>query len=298
MEWSTIVVQLRLPRMLTALGTGVALGASGLEMQTLFRNPLADPFILGISSGASLGVALLVLVRGSFAFELLPGMPALQNFSVVGAAALGAVAMLSMMIAFASRLRSIVVLLVLGVMMGYFTSGITSALIYFAAPANVQRFHLWGFGSFRDVSWSALPVFGACVALGAGLALVMIKQLNALLLGENYAKSLGVNLRLIRVGILASASLLAAAVTAFCGPISFLGIAAPHLARLIFRTADHRVMVPASMLIGACLALVCGIFAELPGTNIQLPINVATSIVGAPVVVSAILRLARKRGDF
>jgi iron complex transport system permease protein len=296
--WAIIVLQLRLPRALTALAAGAALGVSGVQMQTLFRNPLADPFILGISSGASLGVGLLILAGGPIGFAPALHLAVFQSLGIVGAAAGGAFTMLAIMIAFASRIRSAVVLLVVGVMLGYFTSAMTSMLVYFASPTSVQRFHAWGLGSFRSVQWSQLPLFALCLGLGIGLAFLLTKQLNVLLLGENYAKSLGVNVQVVRICVLAGASILAGAVTAFCGPIAFLGIAAPHLARMVFGTSDHRITVPASMLFGAGLALACGIFAELPGTNLQLPMNVATSIVGAPIVVSVILRLARSRGDF
>jgi iron complex transport system permease protein len=264
-------------------------------MQTLFRNPLADPYVLGISSGASLGVGLLILAGGPSAFAIARQSAVLANLGVAGAAGAGALAMLVLILTFASRLKSPVVLLVVGVMIGYFTSALTGLLVYFAAPNDVQRFHAWGFGSFRNVSWSALPVLGTAVAIGSAVAFGLIKQLNVLLLGENYARSLGVNFRVTRFAIVASGSILAGTVTAYCGPIAFLGIAAPHLARSMFGTSDHRIVVPASMLLGATLALACGLAAELPGTNLQLPINVATAVIGAPVVIAVIVRMAQSR---
>jgi iron complex transport system permease protein len=291
--WKTIVMDLRVPRTITAMIAGAALGVAGLQMQTLFRNALADPYILGVSTGASLGVALVVLSAGAATSGLLAGIGLLRNVSAVGAAALGSLAVLSLMMSVASWVRSPVVVLVVGVMVGAFTYAIVSVLIYFSTPESVQAFSAWGFGSFQGVSWQQLPVFVPAVLVGLLLAALTTKQLNALLLGENYARSMGLSVRRMRILSMLSAALAAGSVTAFCGPIAFLGIAIPHLARGVFRTSDHRVLVPAAVLLGAILALVCGIVAQMPGRNVVLPLNAATALLGAPVVTWVLLRMRR-----
>jgi len=288
--WADIVFKFRLPKALTATLGGAALAVSGLQMQTLFRNPLADPFTLGVSSGASLGVALVILSVGATGSLLLAGLGMLGDFGLAAAAGLGAALVLSAVLLVARRVQSSVTLLILGLMFGYLTSALVSLLIYFSLPDRVQSFSLWSAGSFGGVTWSQLRVFLPTVVLGLAVAGSITKALNALLLGETYARSLGVNIRRARFLIILSASLLAGTVTAFCGPIGFLGVAVPHLCRNLFNTADHRILLPTSMLLGAILALLTDIMAQMPGNQFVLPLNVITSLFGVPVIVWVILR--------
>ncbi|MCX6048327.1 MAG: iron ABC transporter permease [Chloroflexi bacterium] len=293
--WADIIFKFRLPKALAAALGGAALAVSGLQMQTLFRNPLADPFILGVSSGASLGVALVILSVGATGSLLLAGLGVLGDFGLAAAAGLGAALVLSAVLLIARRVQSTVTLLILGLMFGYLTSALVSLLVYFSLPERIQSFSLWSAGSFGGVTWSQMRVFLPAILLGLLVANVIAKSLNALLLGETYAHSLGVNVRRARIWIILSASLLAGTVTAFCGPIGFLGVAVPHLCRSLFNTADHRILVPTSMLLGAILALLADLIAQMPGSQYVLPLNVITSLLGVPVVVWVILR-QRKGG--
>lgn len=294
-QFSVIVWHLRLPRTLTAAVAGAALGLSGLQMQTLFRNPLADPYILGLSAGASLGVGVVTLSSDALGGRLGAAVSILQNLSLVAAAAIGAGLVMAAMLAVASRVQGATILLIIGVMIGAFTSALVSVLVWFASPQSVQAFAAWGAGSFRGAHWPQLPTFLIVALCGMTLASLTTKQLNALLLGEQYAQSLGVSVKRLRFVTLVSAALMAGAVTAYCGPVAFLGIAVPHLARNLFATSDHRVLVPGTMLLGVALALLCGLFAELPGsnTNMTLPLNATTALLGAPVVVWVLLRMWR-----
>lgn len=284
-----IVVELRLPRALAAAAAGAALGVAGLQTQTVFRNALADPYVLGVSAGASLGAAFTILVSGT------TGVYAVGTFgarwALVIAAALGAGAVFAVMIAVSAWVRDTVVVLVLGVMLAALVGAVTTILVFFADAERTRAFVEWGLGSFKRVNWDDLRVLLPVVAVGAIAALASVKQMNAMLLGTDYASSLGVAIRRSRVFVLGSAAVLTAAVVAFTGPIGFLGIAVPHLARATFRTADHRVLVPASAVIGAGLAIVCGLVAELPGTAIVFPLNAATALIGAPVVFWVLLRM-------
>lgn len=289
-SWTAIVWNFRLPKALTAALGGAALAVSGLQMQTLFRNPLADPFILGVSSGASLGVALVILSVGATGSLLMAGTGLLGDFGLAAAAGLGAATVLGAVLVVSRRVQSAVTLLILGLMFGYLTSALVSLLIYFSLPERIQAFSLWSAGSFGGVTWSQMRIFLPLVLVGLVVANVVSKALNALLLGETYARSLGVNIRRARVWIVLSASLLAGTVTAFCGPIGFLGVAVPHLCRNLFNTADHRILVPTSMLLGAILALLADLIAQLPGSQYVLPLNVITSLFGVPVIVWVILR--------
>jgi iron complex transport system permease protein len=292
-SWEVIVLDLRLPRAITATLAGAALGVAGLQLQTLFRNALADPFVLGISSGASLGVALVILPASGVAGRLLIGFGLLQNLSVVAAAALGSAAVMALMFAIAARVRNAVIVLITGVMIGAFVSAIVNTLIFFAHPEAVKAFTDWHLGSFQGVGWRHMPVFLPAILAGVGLAVFAVKGLNAYLLGEQYAESMGVSVRGLRLLTLTSASILAGTVTAFAGPIAFLGIAAPHLARGLLRTADHRLLLPGSVLIGMLIALTAGLFAELPGSTLVLPLNSALALIGAPVVLWVLLRMTR-----
>jgi iron complex transport system permease protein len=288
--WATIIYSFRLPKALTASLAGAALGVSGLQMQTLFRNPLADPFVLGVSSGASLGVAIVVLTVGAANTALLAVAGLLSNLSLVVAACLGAGVVLLLVLALARYVQSSVTLLILGLMIGYLTSAIVSLLLYFSIAERIQAYIAWSFGSFGGVTWSQLWVLAPTVLLGLGLAFILTKSLNALLLGEAYAQSMGLNIRRARIGIVTGSAVLAGAVTAFCGPIAFLGIAVPHLCRSLLRSADHRVLVPATAMVGATSALFADLASQAPGTDTVLPLNAITALIGAPVVVWIILR--------
>lgn len=289
--WREIVLLFRLPRAVTAMLAGAALGMAGLEMQTLFRNPLADPFVLGISSGASLGVALVVLVAWGFGFRfVLEKRGLLGNASVVMAALVGSMVVLSAVMAIARKVESSITLLIVGLMFGYISSALVNVLLQFSQEHQMQTFIAWTFGSFGGVTWNQLLVFTPSICAGLGLARMLAKSLNAFLLGEGYARSMGVNVRHTRIWIIIGASLLAATVTAYCGPIGFLGIAIPHLCRLILKTSDHHDLVPAVIIMGAALALFADVLSQAPGTRIVLPLNAITSLIGAPVVIGVILR--------
>ncbi|MEV0316092.1 FecCD family ABC transporter permease [Nonomuraea fuscirosea] len=299
--WRAIVLDLRLPRATTAVLAGTAMALAGLAMQTLFRNALAEPYVLGVTSGAGLGVGLLLLPQGAttgVGASLLAGLAPLHGLGVVGAAALGAFAVLLVMLAIAGRVRNMVIVLVAGIMVGAFLGAVTNVLVFFARPEAVVAFTQWQFGSFEGVRAVQLPVLAAVVAAGALLLTLFVKQLNVSLLGERYAQSMGLSPRRVRIVAVAATALLSGAVTAYTGPIAFLGIAAPHLARGLLGTADHRLLIPGSALLGALTALVAGIFAQLPGTGLTLPLNAALALLGAPAVLHVLLRINRVGGGF
>lgn len=297
-SWTTIVLNFRLPKALTAALAGSALAVAGLLMQTLFRNPLADPFVLGISSGASLGVALVLLVVGTTGASMLAGLGLLGDFGLILAASLGAGAVLLLVLLIAGRVRSTLTLLILGVMFGYMTSSLVSILVHFSIADRIQTYVNWTFGSFGGVTWSQMGLFAGAMLGGQALAYALVKPLNALLLGEVYARSMGVNIRRVRLLLIVSAAVLAGGVTAFCGPIGFLGIAVPHLCRALLGTSDHRLLLPASTLLGGTLALIADLIAQVPGSQIVLPLNAITALIGAPVVVWVILRRHNLRETF
>ncbi len=290
-QWHTIIWAYRMPRALTATLAGAALGTAGLEMQTLFRNPLADPFVLGISSGASLGVALVVLgfsgvITGS---TLLAGIGTPGALGVVIAATLGS-GLAMLLILLIGRRVSTTTLLIIGLMFGYAVSAVVTILLHFSIAERVQVYVQWTFGSFSGTTWSDLRAFVPAVILGLLITGVLGKPLNALLLGEGYARSMGVDVGRSRAAIIASASLLAGAVTAFCGPIGFLGIAIPHLCRVLSGSADHRLLIPATMLMGGVVALAADLIAHVPGSDLILPLNAITALFGAPIVMWVLLR--------
>lgn len=300
--WGQIIWLFRLPRALTAMLAGAALSVAGVQMQTLFRNPLADPFVLGISAGASLGVALLVMggqlaIRSGVGATLLSGLDAPTGLTAVLAASLGALGVMLLVLAVAQRVN-VMTLLVLGLMIGYAVSALVSILLHFSAPEQIQVYIAWTFGSFSGTTWEDLKVLLPVVLVGVGLAQFSAKPLNALLLGETYAVSMGLSLGRTRLVILLGASLLAGAITAFCGPIGFLGVAVPHLARLLLNAADHRRLLPASVLLGALVALLADLLAQVPGSAIVLPLNAITALVGAPVVTWVILSQRNLREAF
>ncbi len=291
--WTNIVLKFRLPKSLTAMLAGAALGAGGLLMQTYFRNPLAEPFVLGLSSGASLGVALIVLTSGGVGGALLAGLGLAGDLLLTAAAGAGAALAMGIVLLVALRVRSGVTLLILGLMFGYLVSAMVSLLLYFALPERIQAYINWTFGSFGGVTVEQLPILASVTLGGLLLSAALIKPLNALLLGDEYARSLGVDLPRTRCGIVLAVALLVSAVTAYCGPIAFIGIAVPHLCRGLLASADHRLLLPGTCLTGACVAICASLIAELPGNNLVLPLNVVTAILGAPVVMVVVLRRAR-----
>jgi len=286
-----VIESIRLPRSLTALLAGASLGIAGLQMQTLFRNPLADPFALGISSGASLCVAIVVLGSGmsiATAFGASTGLAC--DALLIAAAIMGAGVVLTVVLAVSARVSNPSTVLILGLMCGYTASAIVTVLVGVSSPERLMELARWGFGSFSGVTWQRLSLFAPLTVAGMTLAAAMTKQLNALLLGENYARSMGVAVRRVRVLTMFGASMLGAVVTAFCGPVAFLGIAVPHLCRGLLGTSNHRVLVPAVVLLGGIVALAAQVISLLPGNAGVLPLNAVTSIVGAPIVVAILLR--------
>ena len=287
--WINIVTQFRLPKASTAVMVGAGLGISGLLMQTLFRNPMAGPFVLGISSGASLGVAIAILA-GMSAGTMLTQAGIVGDWFLTFAASVGAFLILLVVVAVSAKVRDSMSLLIIGLMFGSTTAAIVSVLQFFSKAESVQAYLIWTFGSLGGLTWQELMVFVPVVIIGLIMAFILSKNLNALLLGDNYAQSMGVNLKRIRFIIILSTSLLAGTITAFCGPIAFIGIAIPHLTRLLFNTANHKILFFLVILCGAILMLGCDIIAQVPGHEYTLPINAVTSIIGAPVVIWLVLR--------
>lgn len=287
-QWSYIILESRIPQMLTALFCGMSLSTCGLMLQTLFRNPLAGPSILGIDAGANLGVALVML--------LLSGTVTLGSLNVSGyllvimAAMLGALCIMLLLLMLSSLLRNQVMLLITGVVISYVTGSIISLLNYSATEEGVHNYIVWGMGNFSGVSMDRLPLY--CILLTAGLAgaALLVKPLDAILLGERYAANLGVNVHRTRNWLLLCTGLLTATTTAFCGPISFLGLAVPHIARMTLRTSSHRIMLPGSMLIGGCLTLLCNLLCTMPASGSIIPVNVLTPLIGAPVILYVIMK--------
>lgn len=294
-QYETVVNAIRVPRLLTAAVAGAALAVAGLQMQTMFRNPLADPFSLGVSSGASLGVALVVTAGSVVNGGVLGGaLSLLGAFGTVSAAALGSVAVLAVVTVLASIVRAPAVLLIIGVMIGSAVTSLVSLLLVWTDPRQAQEFLTWGMGSFSGTVGDELVVLAACVGVGLVVAVLSAKPMNALLLGENYAQSMGVNVRRTRFVLLLGASLLTGAVTAFCGPIGFVGIAAPHAARRLVATSNHHVLLPATALTGAIAMALCSVASTVG--PVVIPINVITSLVGAPIVVALLLRSKTVQG--
>jgi iron complex transport system permease protein len=287
-SWQTIILYFRLPKAITAILVGSGLSVAGLLMQTLFRNPLAGPFVLGISSGASLGVALLILSGSLFGSFFLAG--AISSWSLPIASSLGAFLVLSAVIIAANKVRNTMSILIIGLMFGSLTSAIISVLAYFSEAQQIQQFLFWSFGSLGNLSWNELLVFIVIYSIGMLATLAIIKPLNSLLLGENYAKSLGINVKRNRNIILIITSVLTGVITAFAGPIAFIGLAVPHIARMIFTTSNHKVLIPAVVILGAIIMLICDAIAQLPTSEFTLPINAITSLFGAPIVIWLLIR--------
>ncbi len=292
-QMGVLLTDIRLPRVATAAVAGAGLAVAGLVMQTLFSNPLADPYILGVSSGAGLGVAVVTIGSGSAASAFAAAVGGAGRLGTVGAAAVGAGAVLALVLLMGRWVRSVVALLIIGVMIGAVAGAGVSLLLAFADPARAQKFVLWGMGSVAGTDWPDLTLLAPVVAVGIVLAGLLSRSLNVLLLGETYAASMGVAVRRVRAWAITATALIAGAVTAFCGPIAFLGIAVPHLTRLALGSSDHRVLVPGCVLMGVAVCQLCAVVAQLPGQDGVLPLNVMTAVVGAPVVIAVLLRSRR-----
>lgn len=287
---STIVLDYRLPQAVTALFAGAALSVAGLLMQTLFRNPLADPSMLGISSGAGLGVAITILLTGILGGSALSTMGIWSNLGVSLAAFVGATLVLMLILGFSSRVRNMTTLIIIGLMVSYLAGSLTDIMKFFSMKEDIHAFVIWGMGSFSAVGTSKLTFFSISIIIGLFASLFMSKNLNIILLGDLYAENLGINVKRNNLFIILVSGYLTAIVTAYCGPIAFLGLAIPHLTRFIFKTSDHRILVPAVMLIGMVVSLLCNLVARMPGFEGNLPINAVTAFIGAPIVIWVILR--------
>lgn len=282
--WQNIVWKSRVPQALTALVAGAGLSISGLQMQTVFHNPLADPSVLGVSSGASLGVACVVLLSGAVGGVALSHLGYLGEVALSIAAIAGALSVMALIAYVSMKVQGNVTLLIIGVMIGYVASAIIGVLKYFSVEEDIRAYVIWGLGSFARVSGDQMLLFVCIMAVLLPLSFLLIKTLNLLLLGNSYARNLGLNIRRARLLVILSSGVLVAIVTAYCGPIMFLGLAVPHLCRAVFRSSDHRVLMPATLLAGSALALACNLIARMPGFEGALPVNSVTALVGAPVV--------------
>ena len=286
-SWRFIILESRLPQAITAMFCGASLAVSGLMLQTVFRNPLAGPSVFGINSGAGLGVALVMLFLGG---GLSVGSLQFSGFAAVLIAAFfGALAVMAVIFFFSTLVRSHVMLLIIGIMIGYISNSAISLLNFFATDEGVKSYMVWGLGSFGGVSMANMPVFVGVSLFGLLGAMLLIKPLNALLLGDRYAENLGVNIVAVRNWLLVVTGLLTAVTTAFCGPVAFIGLAVPHMARLLLTTDNHRQLLPATMLCGAVVALVCNLLCFLPGDGGVIPLNAVTPLIGAPVIIYVIL---------
>lgn len=293
--WQNIVRKSRLPQALTATTAGAALAVSGLQMQTIFRNPLADPSVLGVSAGASLGVAFVVLLSGTLGHVALNSLGYWGELTMTVAAIAGAMAVLALIVFLSAKVRGNVTLLIIGVMIGYVANAVIGVLKFFSVEEDIRAYVIWGLGSFARVSSDDVWLFVGVMALLVPLSFLLVKPMNILLLSNAYARNLGLDIRRARFLVILCAGVLVAVVTAYCGPIMFLGLAVPHLCRGIFRTSDHRVLLPAVALAGAVLALACNLIARMPGLEGALPVNSVTALVGAPVVASVLFR--RRKED-
>ena len=292
--WEYIIINYRLPKAITVVLVGIGLSISGLLMQTLFRNPLAGPYVLGLSSGASLGVAFAILgasLLPSFLQEIV-----LSSYGIVLASTLGSSAVLLAVILISIRLRDTMSILIIGLMFGSLSSAIVGTLSFFSTAEQLQKFTFWSLGNLGNLSWTSIYILGICVTVGLLLSLASIKALNALLLGENYARSLGLNYQKSRLIIIFSTSILAGSITAFAGPIAFIGLAVPHIAKLVFQSSNHRILFWGSLLFGAIIMLICDTISQVPGGEITLPINAVTSIFGAPIVIWLLVRKQKMVG--
>jgi len=285
----TIIVDYRLPRVLTALLAGAALATSGLMMQTVFRNPLADPFVLGVNSGASLGVAIVLLALAPAGIGLAGGLGATGQRLLILASSAGAGATLFVVLLL-SRKVDVMSVLIIGLMISYTVGAVVSVLMFFSMAESLQAFVSWSFGNYGNVGWREMRDFAPALLIALLLGAAFVKPLDALLLGERYAESLGTRVARTRLMVLLAASVLAGTVTGFCGPIGFLGVAAPHLCRALFRTSSHRILLPACILVGALLSLFSDLVSRGPGLDVSLPLNAITALIGAPVIIAALVR--------
>jgi iron complex transport system permease protein len=287
-SWEYIIINYRLPKAITAILVGMGLSVSGLLMQTLFRNPLAGPYVLGLSSGSSLAVAFVILGAGflpSFLSDYF-----LSPYGIMIASCLGSLLVLLLVLLVSERLRDTMSILIVGLMFSSFAGAIVSVLTYFSSAEQLQKFTFWSMGSLGNLSWMQVGILFVSVLIGLFLSIANIKPLDALLLGENYAKSMGVNYSKARLSIMIATSILAGSITAFAGPIAFVGLAVPHMAKILFKTSKHLILFWSTLLIGAIIMLFCDIASQIPGTTVILPINAITSIVGAPVVIWLLIR--------
>lgn len=282
-SWNYIILNYRLPKAIVAILIGIGLSVSGLLMQTLFRNPLAGPYVLGLSSGASLGVAIVILGASLLPISLSEFF--LSSFGIIIASSLGSFIVLVSVLVIAKRLRDTMAILIVGLMFGSLTSAIVGSLTYFSSAEQLQKFTFWSLGNLGNLTWNSITILCFCVVLGLVLSVFSIKPLNALLLGENYARSLGINYKKTKYIILFATSILAGSITAFVGPIAFIGLAVPHIAKLVFQTSNHKILFWSTLLFGAIIMLICDSITQIPGTEIILPINAITSIFGAPIVI-------------
>lgn len=292
--WEYIIINYRLPKAITAVLVGMGLSVSGLLMQTLFRNPLAGPYVLGLSSGASLGVAFVIL--GSAFLPAFLALFLLSSYGIILASCLGSFLVLLAVLLVSQKLRDTMAILIVGLMFGSFTTAIVGVLTYFSTAEQLQKFTFWSLGNLGNISWTSIGILAICVFIGLLLSIFSIKPLNALLLGENYARSLGLNYNKTRLVIIFATSILAGSITAFAGPIAFIGLAVPHISKLVFQTSNHTILFWATLFFGAAIMLICDIFSQFPGTDLTLPINAITSIIGAPVVVWLLLGKRKMMG--
>ncbi|MDE5550596.1 MAG: iron ABC transporter permease [Bacteroidaceae bacterium] len=288
--WRNIVISSRVPQALTATVAGAGLAVSGLQMQTVFRNPLAGPSVLGISNGASLGVACVVLMSGSLGGVALSRLGYLGDAAMSIAAIVGSLAVMALILYVSQKVKGSVTLLIIGVMIGYLATAVIGVLKFFSAEEDVKAYVVWGLGSFARVSGDQMMLFVGLMTGLLPLSMLLSKAMNILLLGDYYASNLGLNLRRVRLLVISCSGILVAIVTAYCGPIMFIGLAVPHLCRAIFQTSDHRILMPATMLTGASLALVCNLVARMPGFEGALPVNSVTALVGAPIIANVLFR--------
>lgn len=291
--WQNIIWKSRVPQALTALVAGAGLSVSGLQMQTVFRNPLAGPSVLGISSGASMGVAFVVLLSGSLGGVALSKLGFMGEIALTIAAIAGSLSIMALIVFVSQKVRGNVTLLIIGVMIGYIANAVIGVLKFFSVEEDIRAYVIWGLGSFARVSGDQMTLFICIMVVLLPLSFLLVKTLNLLLLGDAYARNLGLNIKRARLLVITCSGVLVAIVTAYCGPIIFLGLAVPHLCRGMFRTSDHRILMPASLLAGASLALVCNLIARMPGFEGALPVNSVTALVGAPVVMSVLFNRRR-----
>jgi iron complex transport system permease protein len=286
-SWEYIIRNYRLPKAITAMLAGIGLSVSGLLMQTLFRNPLAGPYVLGLSSGSSLGAAVVIL--GASYLPISIASMLLSPYGLIVASCAGAFLVLLAVLAVSRRIRDTTSILIVGLMFGSFATAVISVLTYFSTAEQLQKFTFWSLGNLGNLSWESIAILSTSIVGGLAISFICVKPLNALLLGENYARTLGLNFNRTRFLVITSTSILAGSITAFAGPIAFIGLAVPHIAKLSFKSSDHRTLFIATIILGASIMLLCDILCQIPGTDITLPVNAVSSVIGAPIVVWLLL---------